>query len=445
MSRWRWAAVAAATAAAFWPTWGWYAARLRDGADEKWGLAALACALLLALRRRSNQPAPPALLAMAGLVVCYAALSRTSPPLARAIPALVAVALLASAARYGRGLHPGTVSLLLLALPLESTLQFYLGFPMRTAATWLASAVLRAGGLGVSAAGTLLQWRGETLGVDAPCSGIHMLWAALFLAALVSAAGDHGIRATAAGAAAAGVIVVAANGLRVALLFVKESGVLGLPGWTHEAIGLAVFAGAVATILGVLRRIEPKPTDAPPATATRARPSSRGIAVYAGLCLATALLPFLPGGRDVDPATEFGGWPETLDGAPLTPVASSPRDQRFARGFPGRVARFTDGRRSILLRWTPAATRLLHPAADCFRGDGFAVRPRPSRLDGAGRRWACFEARRGTEAFTVCERIAGDKSGSWTDASSWWWAAALGRAQGPFWAITVVEAAEGGA
>jgi hypothetical protein len=171
-----------------------------------------------------------------------------------------------------------------------------------------------------------------------------------------------------------------------------------------------------------------------------ARAGRAPIAAYSLACLVAALATLLPLGRMASPvATRFPGWPETLDGSPLVRVADRPEDERFTRGFPGRFARFTDGRRAVLLRWLPRPTRQLHPAADCLRGAGYRTSPRPARVDGRGTRWGCVEALRAGRSLVACEHIVDQAGRSWTDASSWWWAAALGRAAGPYWAITVVE------
>ena len=239
--------------------------------------------------------------------------------------------------------------------------------------------------------------------------------------------------------AASGLLAVAfavvGNAVRVAGLFVKEAGLLAWPDWTHEAVGVAVFAGVLLSLLRVVDRLGDSPAPEPPT----ADPPARGLAAHVAVCAMAAVVPFVPTAPRAAGTAPFAGWPAELDGAPLRPLPLTATDARFARGFPGRLARFTDGRRGVLLRWLPAPTRQLHPAADCFRGAGYATSPAPARLDARGQRWACFDARRGPEALQVCERIFDAEGRSWTDTSSWWWAAVLGRADGPYWSVTVVE------
>jgi len=157
-------------------------------------------------------------------------------------------------------------------------------------------------------------------------------------------------------------------------------------------------------------------------------------------CALAALAPFAsrPGAAAADAA--FPGWPATLDGRLLQARPLLPREQRFAAGFPGRIATFGDGRRLYVVRWVTRATRRLHPAADCYRGAGYAIEPRALLRDADGRSWSSFIAVRGQTRLLVRERIADARGGeAFTDASSWYWAALLARSDGPWWAWTIVE------
>lgn len=163
-------------------------------------------------------------------------------------------------------------------------------------------------------------------------------------------------------------------------------------------------------------------------------------ALYVVACLTAMLVPMLPYRATAPEAkTGFPGWPATFDGRPLTPLEISARERRFAEGFPGYIGRFSDGERELVIRWVAEETRMLHPAADCYRGIGFDVEPRPALVDPSGARWGAFLARRGTETVLVKERIFDDAGGSWSDVSQWYWAALLGRTTGPWWAVTTTE------
>lgn len=105
--------------------------------------------------------------------------------------------------------------------------------------------------------------------------------------------------------------------------------------------------------------------------------------------------------------------------------------------FPGRIGRFSDGEREIVIRWVTEATRKLHPASDCFQGLGYSIKPRALQRDDKGSLWSSFGASKGNERLRVRERIHSESGETWTDVSSWYWAAL--REEGPWWAITVAE------
>lgn len=137
-------------------------------------------------------------------------------------------------------------------------------------------------------------------------------------------------------------------------------------------------------------------------------------------------------------AAPFQEWPAEWDGARLRPQALGPVEQRFAERFPGTIARLTDGHQTLVLRSVQAPTRMLHPAADCYRALGYRVeQPRLVR-DAKERRWRCFAAKRsGGQPLEVCERIVGADGVAFTDSSAWYWAAVSGRSAGPWQALTL--------
>jgi hypothetical protein len=129
--------------------------------------------------------------------------------------------------------------------------------------------------------------------------------------------------------------------------------------------------------------------------------------------------------------------PPGLQGQDLQRLALSPTEQRFSRNFPGTIARYGDGQREVIVRWVRSATRQLHPAADCFRGLGYAVESARLTIDAEQQTWRCFQARRGIRSKQICERIQDPFGRAWTDTSAWYWDAILGRSSGPWWAITI--------
>ena len=158
----------------------------------------------------------------------------------------------------------------------------------------------------------------------------------------------------------------------------------------------------------------------------------------------------------------------TWQGAPLRPLALSEVEQRFARRFPGTLARFavglslvetanpgtpfdtpgrtdtgSDGSRVLVLRHVDKPTRMLHPAVDCYQGLGYRIAAQQLELDREQNLWRCFEATQnaasGGQRLRVCERIVDAKGQGFTDTSAWYWAAVMGQSQGPWQAITVAR------
>jgi hypothetical protein len=165
------------------------------------------------------------------------------------------------------------------------------------------------------------------------------------------------------------------------------------------------------------------------------------VIVFALACAGAALAPLIQGPQaKVAGADGFPGWPAQFEGAALTQLPLSPIEERFGQNFPGRVGRFTDGRREIILRWVAAGTRKLHPAGDCFKANGYALVALPISVKD-GQRWSGFTAERGTQKLEVRERIHDAAGAQWSDVSSWYWAVQLGKTSGPWWAVTVARSA----
>jgi hypothetical protein len=169
----------------------------------------------------------------------------------------------------------------------------------------------------------------------------------------------------------------------------------------------------------------------------------RPIAIAAVLiaAAAAALAPLLArrgnAGAIVD--RNFPGWPTHYEGRALAELPLTQREVAFVRDFPGRVGRFSDGRREIIIRWVGAPTRRLHPAADCFRGSGYSVVPMPVGKDAAGAAMGCFRASHGADVLTVCELIRDERGASWPDVSAWYWNSMLGASSAPWWSFVVAE------
>jgi exosortase len=427
---------------ALWPVWRWTVARLQDGSDEPLGPLALALALWFLYQRRQEFDQPPRtpLLLMAAALTLAQAMAVELPPLARAGLGLTGLACCLAASLR----KPGTIAplwaLLILSLPLMASLQFYAGFPLRLLAAEGAAAVLRALGWPVLAEGAALRHGAQSVLVDAPCSGIQMLWMGLALACAISAMTQAGPLRLLRNTGLAALLVIAGNVLRNAALFLKETGVWALPGWTHEAIGVALFVLALGpmALAGFAGTHGAEPASAGPARGQHpARHSGLIRAVAAGLFLWAAIWAgFEEAATPPTLLTPEPEWPTRFQDRDLIRLPLSAQEAGWLRDFPGRVARFTDGEREIVIRRIARPTRRLHPAADCYRGLGYAV-ARPAIREFDNQRWSCFKADKAGAAREVCERIQDDRGGAWTDVSGWFWEAGWQGRQGPWWAWTV--------
>lgn len=243
---------------AFWPVWRWYAHRLTDLSDETWGIVALVTAVLFVFRRKAESGSDkPSLWLPAALLICYSVSYHFLSPLPRAVIAITAIAATISAIRFGQRLHFGVWGLLLLALPVVASLQFYLGYPMRAIVAKLAAPMLQLNGFAVAAEGACLNWNGNLILIDAPCSGVKMLWTGFYLTFTLACYYKLNEKRTAIACAATFIAIIIGNTFRAATLFYVEAGVadLSLPNWTHEGVGVVVFAATAIAIAWMAHRI----------------------------------------------------------------------------------------------------------------------------------------------------------------------------------------------
>ncbi|MCR6478921.1 exosortase Q [Variovorax sp. ZS18.2.2] len=259
--------------AALTPTWAWMVQRMRDGSDDPLGLVALVALAALAWQCRRELRASPRLgwLALAGMGTVLATVLRSGlgvvpalPPLAAGLVAVLALAcgLLAFLPRRVAALP--VAGLAVLALPLLSSLQFYAGYPLRVV-TAEASRWLLAPGFEVAREGTSLMVDGRLVIVDAPCSGVQMVWLGYFTACAVALWARRSDKAFLRRLPAVGVLVLAGNIVRNSVLIAFEGAGHALAPWAHNALGLVVLAavcGCIARLM-VPARAVPEPVDHP--------------------------------------------------------------------------------------------------------------------------------------------------------------------------------------
>jgi exosortase/archaeosortase family protein len=246
--------------AALAPTWGWMLRRMVDGSDDPFGLLALVALAALAWQCRGELRAAPRLgwLALAGAGTLAATVLRTGlgslpalPPLAAGLLAVLSLAAGLMAFLPRRVAAVPVAGLAVLALPLLSSLQFYAGYPLRVV-TAEASRWLLAPGFEVAREGSTLLIDGRMVIVDAPCSGVQMVWLGYFTACAVALWARRADRGFLARLPLVGLAVLAGNIVRNSVLIACEGAGHPLAPWAHNALGLVVLAlvcGAIARLM----------------------------------------------------------------------------------------------------------------------------------------------------------------------------------------------------
>ena len=246
---------------ALWPVWAWTLDRFRDGSHEPWGLVAMTAlgALVWRDRQAFTRPPHPAWVLVAALLTCAAVLTSGSlPPLLRGVSASLAVVAMLTAVRsHGYPLLPHLL-LALLSLPILSSLQFYLGYPLRVVTAEASAAILTATGYIAERSGSALTVNGQLVIVDAPCAGIHMGWVAYFTASVAGALQRLESRRFATRLSCVGLIVIGLNVVRNVVLVALESRPEGLGRFAHEAIGATAFVVVCGLTLWLVGRPAPE-------------------------------------------------------------------------------------------------------------------------------------------------------------------------------------------
>jgi len=238
-------------AACFWPVWRWYFQRLNDGSDEPWAVAALFAAAMMSWPARGFrlEPRDPLLTFAAGLTLLYAALAPFAPPLVRAIPAMAALACSWVSVTDSKPRLPAVAGLLLLSIPVISSLQFYAGYPLRIVTAAGATEMLNLAGFEVARVGTSMSVDGRSVLVDAPCSGVRMLWTASVLCCLLAAMREAGWRSTLIAQLLAVPVVLLVNSVRASLLFLLEIRPSPPSAALHSLVGITMFLLAAGLLL----------------------------------------------------------------------------------------------------------------------------------------------------------------------------------------------------
>ncbi|NQZ11370.1 MAG: archaeosortase/exosortase family protein [Algicola sp.] len=251
-------------AMAYWHAWRWYFNRVGATPEEAIGLLAIFIFMVIwatftVMQRGSLYTfslVPVALM----LVIYGLSFLLPTPNIIRAAIAFTTVFMVIYRTQFGTAPPLSFWALIALSLPVVPSLQFYLGFPARYISAGLTVPLLQINGFSVTQSGTNLQWQGQLLQFDAPCSGVTMLWAGLLLTLFIALVYRFNWINTLGAMVIAVVFVLFGNVLRASSLFYVESGIINVQEpWLHEGIGVAAFAltaaGIVITLSAWQRRI----------------------------------------------------------------------------------------------------------------------------------------------------------------------------------------------
>jgi len=233
---------------AFWPVWRWYVLRMLDPTDESWGFIALCTAIVFVLSKRSLSVNKVNLLPVFCVLLTYILAYAFVPPIIRACLAMVSVGLLVSNQYFGRTIQPGIVGLLVISLPLISSFQFYLGYPLRLLASHLSIPFLHLTGCNAYVEGVIIHCNNSMIVVDAPCTGIRMGWVAFFLCYFLATYYNFNVKKTLLTMSGTSFCVLVGNVVRATSLVHVEVGNAKFPSWTHEAIGILSFVFVSASL-----------------------------------------------------------------------------------------------------------------------------------------------------------------------------------------------------
>ena len=293
-----------------------------------------------------------------------------------------AVGLLLNLDRRARPLAPGWLAVLFaFALPIERILQRCFGFALQQISAVGACAAL---GLGapVQCEGIQLQWQGQTVLVDLPCSGTRGLLLLLLLFVTLAALTRPPLGRAGWGALLALAAATLGNSLRIVLIAVGLVHREALGGvdvfaepW-HSTIGLITLSLSTLPILLWARqgRSDAVPVSLPATADTKPLFSVKPLAGLAFLATCGGIVALPPQPLDVARPQPAPQLPGSIAVFAAQPGALTPQERDYFTRYGGGAARAAYGPYGLLVVSTSAPLRHLHAPEECLAGAGHAVR-----------------------------------------------------------------------
>lgn len=462
---------------AFWPSWFWFAKRTLDKSDEPLGILSLLSLVFFVISDKNTSTEQHRLSNLSLIAICillgsYILSFSLLPNIIQAGIAVLTMLLLIGDKRAGLW------GLAMLCLPIVSSMQYYIGYPIRLAVTQLSARLLSLSEIPVYASGINLGLQGHIVAMDEPCSGIKMLWLAIYLSFILATVYKWKIAKTIVLTVYSMVACIVANSVRVSSLFIVESGLIPAniqlskqiannKEYLHDSIGTFAFIILCLSILLFAFLLDKQTSKRatefiaqtrfkylsnkfsnllmPYADRLQTIPQRRFILTALTLVAISLTVPLLheqTSFKNAQRPNEHMVSARELrkilsPNAIAVPLSQS--EAKFAESFPGYIAKFQDGDKSIIIRLVVKETRQLHPLADCLRASGYDIHTLPIIVDRAGSKWAQYEAKQDSQHLLVQEQIKDKNGQSFTDVSQWYWTCFWNNSHGPWLAVTIVN------
>ncbi|MGJ8656176.1 MAG: exosortase/archaeosortase family protein [Akkermansiaceae bacterium] len=233
----------------FIPSYIWYANRMMHGGEEALSIILIPLVIYFAIntprtQRNSNW------LSLLGLTL-YSIFWLLHLP--ATIKATLAITTLLH--HFGLLRNFGLSALAYLSLPWLSSLQFFLGYPLRKLVTQLSGSLLNSIGYNVEADGTGLIYQSQQVFVDPPCSGINMLCAGITLSAILCVFFKLTWKKGIILFSTTTLIMILINALRGCILFFPESNLVHWPDWTHIGVGIALYTLCLTLLISLTQKL----------------------------------------------------------------------------------------------------------------------------------------------------------------------------------------------
>lgn len=232
----------------FWNVWYWYIHRIFDRSDEPLGILSLIVAMLFIGNIDLNMIVEKKHLRNCIVILClYILTYKFTPDMVHAILGVISLGYTFYISKDK--ISPAIIGLFFMSLPIVASMQFYLGYPLRALSSYFMVILLKLNGIFVTQDGTCLNFNQSTICVDTPCSGINMLWFSTFFTLFICCLYKLNLTNTVKVLTMSIITIIIANIMRSTSLFYTESGIVNLPHFVHQGVGVVTFILSMSAII----------------------------------------------------------------------------------------------------------------------------------------------------------------------------------------------------